>query len=178
MKTYFISDDSFFLSGLEIALHGWHKNKYFINTGRPIAIWPDERDLLIVSIQDHIKRRTYLSNYKMYGARTIIITDLPIINLNEEPFPKIISKRITYNSLVEMLDGAKEKEANQRYVSRMDCQIIYMICNGNAMKEIANRNACSLKYLYGLKRKILIKHGLNNCNASGLLLCKDILSFT
>ncbi|WP_410515976.1 hypothetical protein QO152_02935 [Pantoea allii] len=176
MKTYFISDDSYFLIGLETSLRGLHCDKAFINTNRFTTFHPDKNDLLIVSIQDHIKRRNYLSNQKAHGPRVIIIADFLVCHDTQEKYPRIVSKKITKENLIEVLQNVKESDVIKRYASKIEYQIIYMICKGKGMREIAMKYNLSLKYLYGLKRKILKEHGLDNCNVNGLLICRDILS--
>lgn len=180
MKVYFISDDSFFLLGVEAVIaRKIDCPVEFVDVKKAMTyINPSPDDILVVAI-DNIDRRGEIMSFSFIkNCRVMLLINIKLNQTTRRTYPWIIKKGISPSELALIIDKAKKSEKHFESVSRKCKQVVYSLCKGSHISEVSQHFKLSSKNIYQMKRTLLIKFGISQCNSTSVLICRDILQGT
>lgn len=181
MRSHFISDDSFFLTGArEIKATGRRKCFQHHTDTLPAGIHPQYGDIVVVNITDIARRQQILLSPWVAYCRVIILlrTKNDGQHQTRGHFPWIIPAGIRLHALESVLSRAAGCEPVIRGISRGQQQLFHYLCHGYSPAFLEKIMKVPAKHLYALKLRTLKKYGLSNGHAVGVLLCRDLTGIT
>lgn len=178
MKSYFISDDTFFLYGLSAAIENEAAASVFINLnekGSLRAFEPVAGDIVVVAVNHHLSRKKILQRTIVPFCWVVIMLDIPINNSGALEFPCLISKTITSLEFRRFMNIARKIPVKRGTVSKRVLGIFNQLSSGCSSQPQAANSSVSMRVIYRIKRSVFQKYGLLNCNSQGILVCQDML---
>lgn len=180
MNLYFVSDDSYFILGVNGIFDkiNCFARKISIHVGENLREFtPSPGDVVVFAISDYKMLRVMMKWHGLSEYRLIIMLKLRVsIRSLMNATPKIISWVISRPGFIRALHEMAKKES--RWVSTSDriVDICLQLGLGRSLSDVAAQFSLSEKHVYAMRRKIFSKLGLNYCNsAMGTLICRDIL---
>ncbi|WP_058913905.1 hypothetical protein [Entomohabitans teleogrylli] len=176
MNYYFISDDTFFLYGIQDVIKSRDITCSFIHPGDDNTIfYPQPGDLVVLAVNDNSLRTHLLKTPGIMAARLVIMADIPGIRTERQVFPCLMSKGVTVKGFLRLLERAANIPVSQGTVSRQVMTIFNQLSHGDTVHGLSAYSRLSLKYIYRVKRNVFQEYGLTGCNSVGILLCRDML---
>ena len=179
---YFISDDRFYLAGLQEIFNTVTSpvRVFFINAGDDAVIRqfrPSPGDVVIIAVDNLRLRRGLMKQSTLGWCRLFLLPDVPVSGISRGTFPVILPRRVRPEVLLSHLRSASvtDFDCDFRYGSELGNMLFHGLSRGNSVSEMAKIFGVPAKYLYQLGRNIRREYGLDECNISGLLICQEIL---
>ena len=178
MKSYFISDDTFFLYGIPVATEGEAAASVFINLNEKEslkAFEPAAGDMVVVAVNHHLSRKKILQRSIMPFCRVVIMLDIPINSSGMIEFPCLISKTISSLEFRRFMDMARKIPVKRGTVSKRVLSIFNQLsADYSSQPQVADFSVW-MRIIYRIKRNVFQKYGLLNCNSQGIFVCQDML---
>lgn len=176
MAIFFISDNSFFLLGINETLvkQGDHDIKTF-NINNHFSFAPLDGDIVIVSIKNLHMREKVMQLPEMRICRVMIMLSMPAFTFNKKSYPWLLRKTIGIKDLTVMINRAKKTPINKTIVSKKIISIFHSLGEGKCLREVSVDSEYSIKHLYQVKRSVIMRLGLSKYNALGILICRDLM---
>lgn len=180
MKVYFISDNSFFLLGIEETIVKKGDYDYrLINTNNGLGgFYPIYGDIIIVSIKNLHLRERIMRMPILKNCRVMLMLSVPVRSSSRRHYPWLIRKDIKSSELTLFINKAKKISTCLDVTSQKVRDIFQLLGNGSGMEELSSDSRLSAKHLYQVKRTIIKRYGLYQCNSLGVLICRDIIYAT
>lgn len=176
MMCYFISDDIFFLYGIEDAIRSRSLNSRFITITHTCPIInPRPGDILILAINNSHLRSRLLRLIGSTKCRVVLIADIPQMRVHSDDFPWLLPKAISTSCFLSLLDKLPTKPCNAGKISRRVLFIFNQLGSGSSVSSLERCTRLQAKYIYKIKQSVFNQYGLNRCNSTGILLCRDML---
>lgn len=177
MNYHFVSDDSFFLSGVSvIKLFG--RKQLFLHHASLLSDekYPRSGDIVVLNIADIIRRKQILLEPWVAYCRVIILLRMK----NEGRcqtlgrFPWVIPASIRLHTLEYILSCAATCEPITRGITKAQQRLFHYLCRGYSFPLLEKKMKVTAKYLYALKLSTMKKYGLSDGHAAGVLFCRDV----
>lgn len=178
MKYYFVSDNCYFLNGLEDSLSANIKERsIYVNVNHDIFILnPEPDDVIVLAIFNLTKRREIMRKPGLSLCHLIIMVKYGASLIQESTYtPWFIPWKTTAEDFINILNELKNKKSSRHHPSLKEPEIFLYLGAGFSHKEVAKQLSLSNKYIYAIRRKISVSLGLRECNvATSILLCRDV----
>lgn len=179
MNYYLISDNRFFLLSIN-ELNLKQKNEIsFIHTSdisQLVNILYG--DVIILSIHSINERHRIMSILKMNSCRLIMLIENIRHNIQKEffchEFPWILPSKITLEDLLFFLSLAKQFPVTYKTITVRERQLFRYLGNEYPLPHLVPVMGLTTKSLYALKRGVIMRFGLQECNATAILILRDI----
>lgn len=179
MKYWFISDDAFFLYGLNFMMGSEVPEAIFFEVDKYFEMpSPDKDDVVFLAVNDNYIRSRVLNMSAMWGVRLAIMLDVPLERSYPGTFPCLLSKKIDKEKLIKLLNLAHTMPVRKEKHSVRELNIFLQLSCGETVGEIRGLPYLSRKSIYRIKRRVLQNYGLTSCNSIGVLICRDMLTMT
>lgn len=184
MNIHIVSDNSFFLLGIEETLvkQGDYKfkllniddcaddyNKFFL---------PVPGDIIIVSVKNLLLRERIMQMPIIKYCRVMLMLSVPIRSMIRVYYPWLIRKDINVRELFMLINKAKKISSCLDYTSEKTKVIFKSLASGLKIEDVSSNSMLPVKHLYQVKRNIIKRYGLHHCNSIGVLICRDIIYVT
>lgn len=178
MNYFFVSDNRFYLTGLQRQKILQAKNVVFQNAKE---IFHNDKlssgDVVALYITDVLLRGNILRRLNEIGCRVILL--LKMIPQHEYVyngrFPWLISDKISAENLFFTMESAGRSVFLRRSISENEAFIIRSLCNGYSILQLNELTGLSDKYIYSLRRNLISNYNLQGHNAATTLVCRDII---
>lgn len=171
--TGFISDDEYFLQGVS-GMTSCPGVKCISAVSIDNSFRPEQNDVIFLSVQTGSLRRSLLKYLGIFHCRIFIIAGMPAGLLAGEVSPPVFSKRMTTGQLQILAEGAQRLPWLSQRISGPAGQLFQLLDEGHSIPLAAKLLGVGLKYTYLLKRRELLRFGLQKCNPAGVILCRDL----
>ncbi|HBM3184816.1 TPA: hypothetical protein LVM22_001077 [Klebsiella oxytoca] len=174
---YFVSDNSYFLNGLEKSRTDWNSNISVILYSDVYPVFnPAPNDVVIIAIVDARKRYRISGMEQLAHCRVIILLTCATFARGSpgDPFPWILSWRINTDMLNDYIVMALSAPFCRRYIAKQDWLIFYYLSRGDSVTQLASRMNSSEKFISLLKRRRILGYGLKGNGATASLAFRDI----
>lgn len=177
MKVYFISDDSYFLLGVKMGVvRNVNVPIELINITKGINHFsPYPGDIVLIAIDDINQRESLMRSPSIINCRVILMVNIPIRPVKRRVYPWVIHKKTGLRELLLLINKAAITERHTDIVSEKVKHVFAFLGKGVHVNEVSEHFRTSDKYVYRVKRDLLIKYGVYRCNAIGILICRDVL---
>ncbi|WP_058911656.1 hypothetical protein [Entomohabitans teleogrylli] len=177
MKYHFISDDVFFLHGISATLENSavHSRLINLNNDADIDFHPAPGDLVVLAVSNHLTRKAFLQMPVLQCCRLVVMMDLPMKKTSTLQFPCLLSKSISGEELIHLVNTAENIPVRRGNVSQRVLDVFNQLGRGGSAHRLAVTSSTSLKLIYRIKRSVFQEYGLLNCNSQGILVCRDML---
>lgn len=182
MNCYFISDDNYYLVGVEslaecFAIDG---EQHYVHISQPEdlqeEIYPEHGDIVVVAVLNHSLRHAVLLIPALEGCRVIIMAKLNVQFQLQSGNPWLVSTNISIVMFTWFLQRIAKKNIAWRPETSREAAIFYALAQGYTISEVAKGFATELKTIYNTRRNVLTRYGLSDFNtAVGTLLCRDVI---
>lgn len=183
MRLYFISDNRYFLSGIQ-ACHVFQERDISIICGcdvEPIAS-PCLEDVVIIYLRDLEMRHRVLRMRTIASCRVIILTRMAPQPVSVRGtgyvcfsgFPWILPYNLSIDVLVSFIDSAVSIPFLRRSTNINELLVINYLAEGRSTTCLNETLGLSEKYIYSVKRKAIMRYGLRGNSALVTLACRDI----
>lgn len=180
MAIFFVSDNSYFLLGIEETLV--KKGEYCIhlfNTNDGIDNFaPFRGDVIIVSIKDFHMREKIMKLSIVKLCRVMMMLSMPVYTSNKTCYPWLLQKKSGINELATMISRAKKTPVRKSFFSDKVTSMFHCLGEGKEIRDISIASTYSVNHLYQIKRNLINRLGLSKYNALGVLICRDIIHAT
>ena len=183
MNYHFISDDSFFLLGVQKLINSHGGSFFFHNLSNKeqTLFIPHPGDVVVIAINNvHLRSRLLRSRLlrrrSLARSRLIIMLDIPLTPVHLEHFPWLLPKNISTEAFSAVIQKAERSSVFRAEVPRETLPLFENLCSGKSVTNLSESDNKPLKYIYRVKRNVFIKYGLLKSNSAGILLCRDMLS--
>lgn len=177
MEYHFISDDSFFLHGVQ-GINLPERKKHLLHHAGMLSgkKHPQRGDIVVVNVADITRRKQILQSPWVTYCRVIILlrTKNDGRYQNQRKFPWIIPFRTGQYPLADILVRAATSELVQQSITNSQRLLFHYLCRGYSLSLLEEKMKVTTKYLYTLKLSTMKKFGLSDGHAVGVLLCRDV----
>lgn len=177
-KYYFVSDDCYFLNGLEDTLSGTIKDRsIYVNVNHDVYILnPEPNDVIVLAIFNITKRREIMRKPGLSLCRIIIMVKYGASLIQGTTYtPWFIPWKTSTEDFINILNTLKNKKSHKNQLPLKESEVFLYLGAGLSHKEVAQQLSLSSKYIYAIRRRINISLGLRECNsATSILLCRDV----
>ncbi|MTH45715.1 hypothetical protein [Intestinirhabdus alba] len=177
MNFYFISDDRWFLEGLQKIPLKLYGQVLFIHTNDFAKMpLPNAGDVVVINVADIALRQKFLHLPVMSACRVIILLNISIIikcSLGRE-FPWLYPDNAKVENLISCLHLAAKTPIVYKDIRQQEKWYFQYLNSGESHKELAARMGLSEKSLYALKRRVMASYGLSKCHCTAVMVCRDI----
>jgi hypothetical protein len=177
MKYHFISDDSFFLLGIETFFLEDPSVKV-VQVGKYENFYPANKDILFVAIQDPRERYALLTRAKYIKCRVFIIADIPASSsVSQGTLYPVLSKKLRPACIRRLMKSTAVniKNIKLKHPYAIMLRLIVMLAEGKKIAFVSERLGLSAKYVYLIKRKIFCSYGISESNSAGLFIVRDLM---
>lgn len=181
MDYYFISDDQFYLAGLQeiSSTEFLRARKFFLNAGDDTDMrqfLPSPGDVVIIAVDNLRLRRSLMKHAALCWCRLFLLPDVAVTGVPRNTFPVILPRRIAPEALLSYLRSASVTDIDCQYGSEKMNILLHGLSSGISVSEMEKIIGIPARYIYKSGRDIRREYGLNDCNISGLLICHEILA--
>lgn len=180
MRVFVVSDNSFFLLGFEdavisksdyeyILIHINEENKYF---------YPSSDDIIVISVENLILREKIMKMDAVRNCRILMMLSGPLRSASRKHYPWLIRNDIKVRELLSFINRAKILSSSQDFLTIKIKDIFLLLGCGVTAEEIAANSLLPVRHIYQIKRTLIKRYGLMNCNSLGVLICRDIIYTT
>ncbi|HEI8868460.1 TPA: hypothetical protein SLG40_004026 [Serratia odorifera] len=180
LASHFISDNRFFLYGLQKTIAHIRPNANFIMVSDADGAHnfnPAHGDIVVLAISSPLLRREFMKKRSISKTRLIIMLDQYITISKRNHFPRLLAKKTTPEELNKTIEHALYSEINLTVLPGKRRDVIRQLSKGQAPESIARTYGVSEKSIYFVKRDVLFKYGIERRNAVTTILCQDILEW-
>lgn len=181
MKYYFISDNFWFLEGLRTNtfLNSAFNSEllFFIHIQTSTKlIRPEHGDIIIVNIANSLLRRRILWSRTLSFCRIIILLQNKAGGLlrTQGRFPWLFGRECRIDKLVSCLRSAQKAPLLYKEITGQEKLFFHHLGNACSVEYLATQLGISLKSVYIIKKKSLIKLGLSGRHSFDSLVGYDI----
>lgn len=176
MKVYIISDNSYFLLGIEDTIAKLENYKFrLINTNESMDyFFPAQGDIVIISIKNLHLREHIMRMPIIKKCRVMLMLSVPVRSSSRPHYPWLIRKDITVNGLIMFINKSRKISTCQDITSLKIKDVFQSLGRGVKIDEVSSNSMLSVKHLYQVKRNVIKRYGLYHCNSLGVLICRDI----
>lgn len=176
MKYHFISDDGWFLSGLQDVVSHIGSKAFFINTNDENIIFsPSPGDVVVMAV-NHVRLRSHLMKEPTIAyCRLILILDMPVTSSGLASYPWLMPKNIGTAEFKVAIRKAEKTSVHYNEAPLRTLSIFNQLGRGIPPADLIVEETVSLKSIYRIKNNVFQEYGLLGCNSAGVLVCRDIL---
>lgn len=182
MKYFFVSDDSYFLSGLSSSL-GEHNPEikecaFFCNPVHDTNILrPEPEDVVILYIFNVTIRRKIMSRRELSSCHVIIMVKMKGRKWDDSlSNPMLISAELPYKAFIKSIKILRLGKIKEYHVSLKETEAFFYLGAGYSHPEVSELLGLTTKSIYALRRYVNLQLGLGESNtAVSILLCRDII---
>ncbi len=182
MKFYFVSDDSYFLLGIEAVLSesevfpGFHS--FYVNINRDdFSFVPEPKDVVVLAVFNLLTRRELMRLRALSLCRMIIMFRAgPYRYLTDKYNPCLINWNTAKDDFLGLLNQLATRHIKWHQVPLKGADVLFYLGAGFSHDEVAEFLGLSSKSIYAIRRNVNILLGLGTCNsATSIILCRDIV---
>lgn len=178
MDCYFVSDDRYFLSGIQKMSAARKIKIQVIHSSELTADFhPYPGDVVSVYLSDIKARYKIVHSPIIAMCRVILIlkVDAPLGYICSGCFPWLLPKVTSVDDLFLCVSRARAAAFEKRSSSELEELVFHYLCEGYKISHISRMTGVSEKYLYALALKVTKQYGLRKCSPTSVMLCRDIL---
>ncbi|WP_058910914.1 hypothetical protein [Entomohabitans teleogrylli] len=177
MKYYFISDDVFFLAGMQevISQNLEIYSQYYFMHSQSSGFNFKTGDVVVLAVNETSLKRFFIHYPELFHCRLIIMLEIPVMTMFSPCFPWLLPKNITVGRFVDIIQKAGTQRLCQGKVSRQIIEIFNYLGDGWSLDDLSKHTQLPIKYLSQIKRDVYREYGLTQCNSAGILICRDVL---
>lgn len=180
MNYYIISDDNYFLLGMETLSEQ-------ITRGGSVAYFnadmvgphftPASGDVVVLAVHNVIARRQIMQLPVIACSQLLILLRHgAALRRAHPPAPWVIPWSTPVRDMIFYLRSIGEKKMVWYPTDMREMDMFFRLSAKEPLSKISSLHALSDKSVYALRRKVSVRLGVSGCNsAAGTLLCRDIL---
>ena len=175
---YFVSDDSYFLNGINESLPDRSNNVSLLYYGNIYPVFsPAPDDVVIISVRDVHKRYRLSGMAQLANCRVLLLLkcSVAVTTPQDGAFPWILPWRTDVGTLKSHIEKAHASPFRRQLISERDRLIFNYLAEELSIPHLAFRVEKDKKYIYLLKRNRIIRLGLEGNSATTILACRDII---
>lgn len=178
MSIFIISDDAFFLAGLQENIQ-WHAggDVFLVNINEVVdGIHSAAGDIIVLAVDDlHARSKLMMQVPAIHQCRVVLMVSVPVRNITPEAGPWLVRKNVSPGEFFKLLSRARYVRRRTGTVRPEIRKVFHSLGHGLDIGEVAGIFHRSEKYLYQMRRNLVRRYGLADCNSAGILICRDIL---
>ncbi|MFS6933770.1 hypothetical protein [Klebsiella oxytoca] len=178
MNYYLISDNNFFLLGMQEVGLSQKDNYTFIHTcDMTREFLPSDGDVVLYFISDSWERSRLLCLPELASCRVMLLLnmDASCQRGNYDSFPWLIPDKSGPEMLQGLLFMAGRADITRRTISGRDELVFRCLSKGCPTLKIHNITGLSEKRISAIKRKMIEHYGVQGHGPAMTLLCRDII---
>ena len=180
MDYYIMSDDTYFLLGIEalseqINLDG---SVVYLNTGTVDSRFaPASGDVVLLAVHNIITRRRIMQLPVIVRSQLLILLKRStVLRHAHPPGPWVIPWSTPVRDMIFYLRSLGEKKMVWYPTDMREMDMFFRLSAKEPLAKISDLHALSDKSVYALRRKVSVRLGVSGCNSAvGTLFCRDIL---
>ena len=175
---YFVSDNSYFLNGINGSRTDWNSPVSLIHYGDIYPVFsPTPDDVVIISVQDVHKRYWLSGMAQLAHCRVLLLLkcSVAVTTPQDGAFPWILPWRTDVGTLKSHIEKVRASPFRRRYISKRDWMVFYYLSGDVSVTQMASRMNRGKKYIYQLKRRRIVGHGLKGNDTTIILTLRDII---
>lgn len=175
MKYHLISDNSFFLSGVEwlSELDGYAVKLVKLPFDiKELSISPG--DVVVLYISNHRYRTQFMRFCTLRLCRVFILVDVPVFRSVKTYFPWLVNASVSIQDLLSLIRMARITDVKYQSKTRQLRNIFDLITKGASVEDVANCSHLTRDYIYRVTREEVMRYGMADCNRTAMLICRDI----
>lgn len=187
MNVYFVSDNCFFLHGISLVAKEYRREinvQAIFSKNVPQDFSPSEDDMVVLNIWNVMERSRIARSSVLLKCRVLI--GLNISGTQEynsrfaRHFPWSIPRNLRKDELFLYLRKAKEAVLDHKSFTDNEARLFNYLADGLSVPELASTFNIGLtsKYIYTLKRKVILRNKLQGHDASAIIACRDIIGLS
>ncbi|WP_434663775.1 helix-turn-helix transcriptional regulator [Klebsiella sp. MISC125] len=181
MDYYFISDNLFFLSGIQAHNEIYDGNVYCIPViDAPGKFSPSFGDVVVIHVSHTGERSRIAMLPGMATSRVVIMLKENHGHryFNDGRFPWLIPHGTCMSDLMACLSQISHYPLTHRRLSVREIRLFCYLSRGYSPQQLEMKMETGAKHLYRLKRKTLMQYGLQHCNAVNIQICRDLITLS
>ncbi|WP_058911426.1 hypothetical protein [Entomohabitans teleogrylli] len=179
MKHYLISDNSYFLLGARTILRDNHIISETINTSRqsPRTLTRTlcQGDIVVVAVDDVYARRKLIEAASRVSCRIVFMPAFRHVTAALGDLPWVLPRQVSGDNFIQVMNRLSGQTLISWRMKDEHLFIMEILCRPDFLADLQFIKEMTTRNLSQLKRTLLKKHGLNDANCHGTLLCRDIL---
>lgn len=181
MECYIISDDNYYLLGVEYIADRIDAVRRVICIDIKTGIShfnPASGDVVVLAVTSHRLRRKFMHRPELTWCRLIILVKSPF---SKRPFqcnlPCVLAWNTSDDRLIQYLQKMAGTDFRWHTIpSARDTDVLCALSTGCNVSTVSKRTGLSTKLIYRMRSSVFARFGILGCNiATSLMICRDIL---